>query len=139
MFRRRWLLVSMLALACARKEPPGAERIAVERVVGSTEPDPAAKRPATRTRGLLGTVGDNLPFAPDGTRIGSIAWRTWVYTDVGPKRGRYGYLRAGAVVDARGPEIVNERCPGGWYRINPRGFVCQGVGATLDLNHPAGV
>jgi len=126
----------MLALACARKEPPGAERIAVERVVGSTEPDPAAKRPATRTRGLLGTVGDNLPFAPDGTRIGSIAWRTWVYTDVGPKRGRYGYLRAGAVVDARGPEIVNERCPGGWYRINPRGFVCQGVGATLDLNHP---
>lgn len=85
----------------------------------------------------VGTPGDNLPFAPDGkTRLGSIAWRTWVYTDVGPKRTRYGYLRAGSVVDARGPEIRNDGCAGGWYRINPRGFVCVGLGATLDLDHP---
>jgi lipoprotein-anchoring transpeptidase ErfK/SrfK len=83
-----------------------------------------------------GTAADGLPFTPTGDMVGSIAWRTWVYTDTGPKRTRYGYLRAGAVVPRRGPEIRNEGCPGGWYRVNPRGFVCVGHGATLDLTHP---
>lgn len=84
----------------------------------------------------VGTRGDNLPFAPTGQKIGSIAWRTWIYTDTGPRRTRLGYLRAGAIVDVRGPAIENEGCSGGWYRINPRGFVCIGKGATTDLQHP---
>jgi hypothetical protein len=46
-------------------------------------------------------------------------------------------LRAGAVLPARGPAIQNSGCEGGWYRINPRGFVCVGKGATLDVDaHP---
>ena len=60
-----------------------------------------------------GSTDDNLPFTPDGTRVASVAWRTWIYTDVGKQRTRYGYLRVGAVVDARGPAIVNEGCEGG--------------------------
>lgn len=84
----------------------------------------------------IGTIDDNLPFAPTGQKVGSIAWRTWVYTDTGPARTRLGYLRAGAIVDARGPPIENDGCKGGWLRINPRGFVCQGKGATTDLTHP---
>lgn len=84
----------------------------------------------------LGTEADHLPFEPTGERLGSIAWRTWIYTDTGPARTRLGYLRAGEVFDARGPAQVNAGCPGGWYRINPRGFVCVGKGATLDLQHP---
>jgi lipoprotein-anchoring transpeptidase ErfK/SrfK len=79
---------------------------------------------------------DSLPFEPTGSELASIAWRTWVYTDPGPERGRYGYLRAGAIVPRRDPPIYNEKCKGGWYRINPRGFVCVGKGATLDLEHP---
>jgi lipoprotein-anchoring transpeptidase ErfK/SrfK len=86
-----------------------------------------------------GALEDNLPFLPTGQRAASIAWRNWVYTDVGPKRTRYGYLRLGAVVDVRGPPIKNDGCEGGWYRVNPRGFVCVGLGATLDLANPASV
>lgn len=96
----------------------------------------APRRDAVVEPDVIGTVDDSLPFEPTGERLVSIAWRTWVYTDTGPKRGRYGYLRAGAVVDARGPALVNAGCPGGWYRINPRGFVCVGLGATTDLDHP---
>lgn len=90
----------------------------------------------TETNERLGTVDDNLPFSPTGQKVASIAWRTWIYTDTGPKRTRLGYLRAGAIVDARGPAIKNEGCAAGWYRINPRGFVCTGKGATMDLEHP---
>jgi hypothetical protein len=87
----------------------------------------------------VGKGSDNLPFdeaGPDVSKLGSIAWRTWIYTDTGRSRTRYGYLRAGAVVAARGPKIVNDGCEGGWYRVNPRGFVCVGLGATTDLAHP---
>lgn len=93
--------------------------------------------PASASSGArLGSTDDNLPFVAEGTRVASVAWRTWVYTDVGKQRTRYGYLRAGAVVDARGPAIRNEGCDGGWYRVNPRGFVCLGLGATLKLDDP---
>lgn len=84
----------------------------------------------------IGTLADNLPFEPTGERLGSIAYRTWIYSDTGPSRTRLGYLRAGAVVDARGPGLINNGCKGGWYRTNPRGFVCLGKGATLDMEHP---
>jgi hypothetical protein len=139
--------------ACGhRAEPPGAAAAGsppalAGREVGTASaeaeavPTPtktrkgAASKAATDSGGTL----DNLPFdeaGPDVVKIGSIAWRNWIYTDAGPTRTRYGYLRAGAVVAARGPKLVNEGCDGGWYRVNPRGFVCLGLGATTDLSHP---
>jgi hypothetical protein len=48
-----------------------------------------------------------------------------------------GVLRGGASV-ARSKDIVNNAgCPGGWYAVRPRGFVCTGQIASLDMNHPA--
>jgi hypothetical protein len=137
--RRAFLLsVAALVTGCSeRAAPPGASDPAPSALVVAAKPassSDAAAAPAS-TPGVLGTEADSLPFAPGPERIASIAWRTWVYTDVGPKRTRFGYLRAGAVVPIRGPEIKNEGCPGGWYRVNPRGFVCVGKGATLDLTN----
>jgi hypothetical protein len=68
--------------------------------------------------------------------LSSLARETWVYAE--PRWGgrRLGYLRAGAEV-ARKPEPAGDRgCPGGWYGISPRGFVCAGLGATLEPRHP---
>jgi hypothetical protein len=138
------LFVLVALSSCARREPPGVDPAAPRaRTAGST-PELLAASAASPSRALppaaqIGTESDNLPFAPEGKRLASIAWRTWIYSDVGNKRTRYGYLRAGSIVDARGPEIKNEGCAGGWYRINPRGFVCIGMGATLDLDNPVAV
>jgi lipoprotein-anchoring transpeptidase ErfK/SrfK len=124
---------------CQTRPPPGAEESATPRVVRiratNVEADDSEAAASTVDQQLLGTVLDNLPFAPTGEKLASTAWRTWVYTDTGSQRTRYGYLRAGAIVERRGPPIVNEGCAGGWWRINPRGFVCVGKGATLDLEH----
>lgn len=130
--------VIAVAAACSSSAPPGAAPEASARavVVAAATPPSASAEPAASPRSDVGTAADSLPFAPTGETIASIAWRTWVYTDTGPKRTRFGYLRAGAVVPRRGPEIRNEGCPGGWYRVNPRGFVCVGHGATLDVTSP---
>jgi hypothetical protein len=47
-----------------------------------------------------------------------------------------GTLRGGATV-ARAPQpFTTQGCPGGWYPVRPRGFVCVGQTATLNLSHP---
>jgi hypothetical protein len=131
------LLVLAATFGCIeRGDPPGAEqRDSVRGIVVASGSDDAPKRAAAASA-PEGSITDALPFAPTGQRAASIAWRTWIYTDVGPNRTRYGYLRAGATFDVRGPAIRNDGCQGGWYRVNPRGFVCLGLGATLDLDHP---
>src|SRR6187455_2923580 len=138
LLRKVALALAVLGVACARGQPPGAERkqsgALVIRAAENPSAAPSGKKPGSAP--VPGSLEDNLPFVPNGQRAASIAWRNWVYTDVGPKRTRYGYLRLGAVVDVRGPPIVNDGCEGGWYRVNPRGFVCVGLGATLDLAHP---
>jgi hypothetical protein len=129
--------LAVVLVSCRSEEPPGASRAAPTAIVVAARADLSAEPPQeARARNEGGGIDDSLPFSPTEDRIASIAWRTWVYTDTGPKRTRYGYLRAGAVVPRRGPEIRNEGCPGGWYRVNPRGFVCVGHGATLDVAGP---
>jgi hypothetical protein len=134
------LIMSLGLAACARAEPPGAETRPHAITVSVAQTAASDRHPTATPRAAEpGSLEDNLPFAPTGERAASIAWRTWIYTDVGPKRSRYGYLRAGAVVDVRGPAIKNDGCDGGWYRVNPRGFICLGLGATLDLENPVAV
>jgi len=139
-----WLL--LLASCATREEPPGAavgtnSGGGVGRSVGSGAESSASAAPragATAAQSL-GSLDDNLPFDLNDEateQLASIAWRTWIYTDTGRDRTRYGYLRAGAIVKARGPKLINDGCDGGWYRVNPRGFVCLGMGASLTLSHP---
>jgi hypothetical protein len=137
------VVTALVACACSEGTPPGASApptasavVVAPRSLSSASPEVGSAAPAARDPG---TLNDALPFVPTDEKLASIAWRTWVYTDTGPKRTRFGYLRAGAVVPRRGPAITNEGCPGGWYRVNPRGFVCVGHGATLDLNDPVAV
>ncbi len=127
----------LAAFGCQRQEPPGAAPEPSAAPARVAAPSSAAPVEGEAPAGAApGSIDDNLPFVGGSTKLASIAWRTWVYTDVGPKRWRYGYIRAGEVFDVRGPPIVNDGCAGGWYRVNPRGFVCAGKGATLDLSDP---
>jgi lipoprotein-anchoring transpeptidase ErfK/SrfK len=134
-------LVVVLASVCAsscveRQEPPGAGPSAsgAARVAGGGESEERAD--SGTGKAVPGTIDDNLPFVSEGTKVAATAWRTWIYTDTGPKRWRYGYYRAGEIFDVRGPKLANEGCAGGWFRVNPRGFVCVGKGATTDLQDP---
>jgi len=136
---RSWRFVGLTtlisALGCHGADPPGADRNGPKEVIaGALGVSDSSAQAAGDVDGV-GTLEDNLPFEPSGEKVASIAWRTWIYTDTGPQRTRLGYLRAGTVMDARGPLLRNDGCKGGWLRINPRGFVCLGKGATQDLGH----
>ncbi len=58
--------------------------------------------------------------------------QVWVHEAPGPASPKVGYLRLGAVL-ARGDKVAgSDGCPGGWYAVAPRGYVCVGDEATLD-------
>jgi lipoprotein-anchoring transpeptidase ErfK/SrfK len=131
-------------LACAscgtRHEPPAGtdapHPVSIGEGAQAQAPAGEVPTPAASAAPGLGQQDDSLPFIPTDLKIASTAFRTWVYTDTGPSRTRFGYLRVGAIVDARGPAIKNDGCEQGWYRINPRGFVCIGKGASLTIDEP---
>lgn len=45
---------------------------------------------------------------------------------------KIGYLRLGAVVPRSDTPYGTQDCPGGWYGVAPKGFVCVGKHAALD-------
>jgi hypothetical protein len=92
-----------------------------------------------------GAPGDGDAEAPEADeaetiteeRLASIATETSIYEQPRWLSRRIGYMRAGATVRrARIPAAAGSKCPEGWYRIAPRGYVCVGPMASLDVNHP---
>jgi lipoprotein-anchoring transpeptidase ErfK/SrfK len=89
--------------------------------VGSPQPKKAAPQAA---------IGKT-----DGVLV-SIAREAWVQEAPDPRSPRIGYLRAGASVPRSAKPASHDGCPGGYYGVAPRGYVCVGTEATLDPNHP---
>ncbi|WP_437946242.1 L,D-transpeptidase family protein [Sorangium sp. So ce296] len=66
--------------------------------------------------------------------LASIARETWIFAEPRWTSRRIGYLRAGAIVARRPEPSGRESCGGGWYRIEPSGYVCIGASATLNIH-----
>lgn len=80
----------------------------------------------------------SVPIAQptDQPMLGIRSFVTPVYAEPRDTSKKLGYLRVGAKV-ARSPEPVGKAsCPGGWYQVHPKGYVCAGEDATTDLDDP---
>jgi len=108
--------------------------IALALALAGTACDDGAKTPAlSHTQPLV----RNAPTpAENGPKLGIVAELVTVREATDTASASIGVLHAGARI-ARSPAPLSHRgCAGGWYAIRPRGFVCAGAEATLDLNHP---
>jgi lipoprotein-anchoring transpeptidase ErfK/SrfK len=93
-------------------------------------------------------AGDSTPIGqagqgsggsgPRGDRplLGVTAFVATVYKEPRDTSKKLGYLRVGAKVPRSASPAGTSGCPGGWYGIEPRGYVCVGEEATLDLDTP---
>ncbi len=70
----------------------------------------------------------------NGSRIYARALRAWIFGQATSTAPKLGYVRAGSSLATRGPSVGSEGCSGGWYPVEPQGFVCAGPTATLDPN-----
>lgn len=76
--------------------------------------------------------GSNLSF-----QLVATARRTPIFAQPDLKSAKVGYLRAGQVVERSAQPVEGEGCVRGFYAIEPRGYVCVGVDASLNTEHPA--
>ena len=65
-------------------------------------------------------------------KLAAIAMQTNVYARPNDTSKKVGYLRLGAIVARSDKAYGSEGCPGGWYGVAPRGFVCVGKNAALE-------
>lgn len=102
-----------------------------------SQPNDAAAPDGVSTE--AGSEGDLEPAtAPTAAKsqIAARAMEAFVYEQPSISSKKLGYLRAGAIVDTKGPVASKNGCPGGWVPIEPAGFVCMGREATANLNDP---
>lgn len=128
-----------LLTACSRRQkaPPAAHQEPAPSAPGATPAVAKRTAPATqRDRITLDGVSHPLPLPdPSGPRVYAKALRAWIYSRPSADSERLGYLRAGSSSPTSKP-VAGEGCEGGWYPVEPEGFVCLGSTATLDANDP---
>ena len=103
-------------------------------VIGATACDGGPKTPAlSRSEEVV----RNAPVPPENApKLGIVSQWVRVRESTDTAAPTVGVLRAGARVSRSLEPVSRAGCAGGWYAIRPRGFVCVGVEATLDLKHP---
>ncbi|WP_433936086.1 L,D-transpeptidase family protein [Sorangium cellulosum] len=81
-------------------------------------------------------VGAAAEPPSDKPLLGVTAFVATVYKEPRDTSKKLGYLRVGSRVPRSAEPAGTAGCPGGWYEIEPRGFLCVGEDATLDLDDP---
>lgn len=117
-------------LSCSRTETDAASR-----EVSSAVATDASAAPAS-SGNITTNPEPEAPPKPAGPLLGARAYATTVYEK--PSRGseKLGYLRVGAQVVRSAEPAGTRGCKGGWYGIEPRGYVCVGEEATVEMDDP---
>ncbi|RYZ04788.1 MAG: hypothetical protein EOO73_22635 [Myxococcales bacterium] len=118
----------------SRSPDPRKWALVTALVVGTTGCDDGAKTPALS---LSEGIVRNAPVPPEnGPQLGVVSKEIQVREYSDPGAPSLGALRAGSRVARSAEPVSHKGCAGGWYAVRPRGFVCVGAEATLDLKHP---
>jgi hypothetical protein len=142
----RWLaILPWIGVACSRTSPPdpGADAAPGASTTASAAPSSSSSAAPLASAALTVAVGAASAPPPymapsSGPRLGALSWETQVRERPSENAKSIGYLRAGAVVALKSAEPAGkDGCPrGGWYEIEPRGFVCADPSnATTELDH----
>lgn len=79
------------------------------------------------------TVGSQAPASDDPQRIYADSFLLWIYEDPERDPAPIGYLRAGQSAALKSGKPVTKRgCSGGWFAIEPAGYVCLDRYASLS-------
>ena len=134
-------MVLLAAVGC--RHDPQAEPV-LTRVVESAQPAAAVAAssapPASPilARVTLDGAVHEAPPASDGAgpHLFAKALRAWVFATPSASAVKLGYLRAGASSATTAKAASFDGCPGGWFHVEPEGFVCAGPTATVDASDP---
>lgn len=121
------------ALLCACQRGQHTEASASASAEGSASAPLADTPPPTPTFGKNSVAA---PMPEGKPLLGITSFAAIVYAEPRDTSKRLGYLRLGAKVPRSEEPAGTKGCPGGWYEISPKGYVCAGKDATTNLEEP---
>jgi len=136
------VLAVSLAAGCGRGADRTAPAVRLEPLASAplalaTPLSRAAPHRAVDRVTLDGAYHALAPTPVDGKpRVYARALRAWIFAQPSLGAERLGYLRAGSSSPTTVRPVPGEGCPGGFYPVEPEGFVCVGPTATLDARDP---
>ena len=68
--------------------------------------------------------------------VAALSKQTIIRESPDPESRIIGFARTGALLRRAPIPASKQGCPGGWYRVEPDGYICIGKAATLDPEHP---
>jgi hypothetical protein len=141
------LALLLTAVACRRDvvgpAPPAMSRVssAAAAIVTTSQVPEASARLARPRVTLDGEAHDPLSpvVAADSVapRLFARALRAWIFSAPAGSATKLGYMRAGASSATTAKPSGFDGCAGGWFPVEPEGFVCAGPTATMDARDPA--
>ncbi len=123
--------LSLAGLAGCRRGDAGAQADASASAALASASGDAPVAPADFGKN---SVAEALPEGRP--QLGITSFVAIVYKEPKETAKRIGYLRLGTKVPRSDEPVSTKGCPGGWYEISPRGFVCAGKEATTDMENP---
>lgn len=127
--KRAWIFALFVAPACAGAPPPPAPPPPPESApLAVTAPPPATAAPTAAPEAPPAEPPPPPPKPPEPPKpsITSVGYFTWVFGRPKADKRFIGIIRYGTKVTLRSTERVKgEGCPGGFYQVEPRGFVCN--------------
>jgi hypothetical protein len=113
--------------------PPAASAESAPPIQTSADESLARSEPAPAAEPKHPEADTAPPLPPAGPRLTSQGYVTWVYSRPRANEHRFlGFIRYGTSVALRSTDLVpGENCPGGFYQVEPRGFVCNDRTVTL--------
>ncbi|GMV13194.1 MAG: L,D-transpeptidase [Polyangiaceae bacterium] len=143
---RRWLsLLGLTVLgACSKSEAPtlsSAQPAQDADSASSAAPAPKERPARPRVPPAVTLSGESQPLPATAVeagrpRVHARALRAWIHERPSFRSPRLGYLRVGSSSPTTDKPAGHEGCKGGWYAVEPDGYVCVGKRATLDANDP---
>lgn len=141
----RALFCAFLASACTNTEKKSTAEQGVEqeaaipqsaRVEAPVEPPRREREDPARVDLSGATPSLSVAEVGRGPRVYAKELRTWVRKEPRSDSERLGYLRAGGSSPTEETPAGFQGCKGGWYPVQPEGFVCVGAHATLKADDP---
>ena len=73
---------------------------------------------------------------PNGPKLAAVKMAVLIRERPDPRSKQIGYLRVGDVVTRAKKPAAFDSCQGGYYNVLPKGYVCVGARAVIDMSHP---
>ena len=71
----------------------------------------------------------------NGPKLAALTLQATIYERPERSAKPLGYMRLGEALARSEKSVPGDKCPEGWYAVAPKGYVCAGDDATLDLGH----